>query len=194
MKAKKTMTVMLLSILSACLVCGLSACGGTTAEPVSKEQISTDVQARDTYLAEYNLDVKSFSVSQRQTNTEDKIDSVRCRLTATNGEISYSAEYTVTYVLFKDEWTFENFSKETSSVTPLYSPTEADAEAWIREDMRSKNVAVYEIIIHKAIVSDAGTDIDYPFGVLKEGKGIGSASGELARCGILSYHFDPYSG
>lgn len=184
MKTKRTVSVMLLVMLSACLLCGLTACGNKAVEPVSKEQISSDVQARDAYFAKYDLEVTYVSILQRQTNTDNKIDTttVRCSVNASNSDFSYSAEYEMEYVLFKDNWALENYNKESSSAVPLQYPTKEDAEIWLRKET-GRDIKTFE-----AIIKDTKCDVDFPFAVYQ------ANSEKYSGQGVLSYHFDPTSG
>lgn len=127
--------IVFITILTFCLILGLSACGGNTSGGKTSErtenQISEDVQAKDDYFSNYNLKVDSFSISKRQTNQEDKTDFVWCTVAASNNTLSYSAEYKLTYVLYNDGWLLEEYVQESSSVTPKSMLSEDEAMALV---------------------------------------------------------------
>ena len=134
-RTRSAANVISITILSFCLILGLSACGGNTSGGKNSErtenQISSDVQAQDDYFNTYSLKVDSFSISKRQTNREDKTDFVWCAVTASNNAISYSAEYKLTYVLYNDGWLLEEYTQESSSVTPKSMLTLDEAMALV---------------------------------------------------------------
>lgn len=184
MKAKRTVSVMLLVMLSACLL-GLTACGNkavepaSAVEPVSNEQITSDVQARDAIFEKYDLEVNYFSITQNQISTDDKIDTdtVRCSVSASSSDLSYTAEYEIKYILFKDNWELENYCKEASSAVPLQYPTKEDAEPYLRKQTGRP------LEVKEAIIQDTEYDVLFPFSYTQ-------ANGQ----GVLSYHFDVESG
>ena len=140
MKTKKVVTPMLLLMLSICLIYGLTACGGT-AKGKSEKQIEDDIAEallKDAALGEYHLEITSFSVSKRQTNTEDKTDFVWFEVDAignlgnnTDHKFSCSIECEAAYGLYNDGWRLDTFSGVVlaSSIKPLYYPTQEQAES-----------------------------------------------------------------
>lgn len=188
MKAKNVIASMLLSILLVCLICGLSACGGKTNEK-TENQISKDIQTQDNYFSSCNLKVKSFSITKRQTNPKDKNDFVWCKVTASNSDFLYSAEYKVTYVLYNDGWILEEYNKESSSIEPSYYPTIEQAEALMREYYENHERKYEEITVYNPTQED--TTMTFPCRV--------SSTNDALHLPYYSdyavrYQFDPQSG
>ena len=180
-----------------CAALSLSACDSTTKEK-TEDHISTDIQAQDSYFSDYNLKIGSFSISKRQTNTDDKNDFVWCQATATNSDFSYSAEYKVTYVLYNEGWMLESCSKESSSIKPLHSPTSEDAMDVIYERCSDRIPDIKDIVtLYAANVSESGIDVNYPY--LIPARPVYDDRGNFITDGwpetrAVFYHFEPQSG
>ena len=197
MKRKNIIVVISIMILAVCLMCGLAACDSTPKEK-TEDQVSADIQAQDNYFSDYNLKVRSFSISKRQTNADDKNDFVWCQITAANDDFSYTAEYRVAYVLYNEGWILEDCSKESSSIKPSHYPTEKEAMDIIYELHSDKIPTIKDIVtLYAAIISESGVDVTYPY--LIPSRPMYSSSGQyigdsVARTRAIFYHFEPQSG
>lgn len=188
MRVKITLKTMLCLILTVCMVCGLSACGNKAHEK-TEDQISEDIQTQDDYFINCNLKVDSFSIAKRQTNPDDKNDFVWCKVTASNSDFLYSAEYKVTYVLYNDGWILEGYSKESSSIEPSYYPTIEQAEALMREYYENREKEYEEITVYTPTQED--TTVTFPCRV----SGFFDAIPRPWYSDFaIRYQFDPQSG
>lgn len=197
MRGPFTAKAIFYAALAICAVFCLSACDSTPKEKTS-DQISADIRAQDSYFSDYNLKFGSFSISKRQTNTDDKNDFVWCQVTATNSDFSYSAEYKVIYVLYNEGWKLEDCSKESSSIKPLHSPTSEDAMDVIYELHSDKIPDIKDIVtLYAANVSESGIDVNYPYLIpsrpMYNSHGTYTGDSAALTCAIF-YHFEPQSG
>lgn len=186
---------MIIAILIAYLICGLSACASKTSGKTEK-QISSDIQEQDDYFNTYNLKVDSFSVSKRQTNLEDKNDFVWCEVTASNDLFSYSAQYKLTYVLYNEGWLLEEYNQEGSSVVPIAAPTQTqdDAMALVLADWEQSdksNVSESHIIAKSSLQKESDLTYAYYFRMAwKNRHGLDGIDVDYA----VYYHFDLTAG
>ena len=189
MKTKKVVTTVLLLVLAICLIYGLSACGGTT-KGKSENQIKDDIAEtllKSATLGDYNLEITSFSITKRQTNTEDKTDFVWCEVAATGNmgknidhKFSCSIECEATYGLYNDGWRLDTYSGVVvaSSIKPLYYPTQEEVEyAAKHPDM---GFIPNRVEIHD-MIQKSDTEVVYP---------IVRYYGEKGEEAKLTYKFD----
>lgn len=110
----------------------LSACGGPS--EASEDEILSDIQENDEYFSTYGLIMDSFEITKRQTNEADKTDYVWANIEASNDDFTYTAEYTLTYVLYNDGWVLENCSTDTYDYMGLHPETisQEDAEQIVK--------------------------------------------------------------
>ena len=176
MKTNRVVTTMLLLVLSICLIYGLTACGGTT-KGKSEKQIKDDIAEtllKDAALGKYNLEITSFSVSKRQTNTEDKTDFVWFEVDAignlgnnTDYKFSCSIECEATYGLYNDGWRLDTFSGVVlaSSIKPLYYPTQEQVKKEVSRGIIPTRVEVQDMI------QKSDTEVVFPVVAYYDGSG-----------------------
>ncbi len=86
------------------MLCSLTACGNSAK---SEKEIAIEVSAADSIFLEHDLELTSYNIEKRQTNTEDKNDLVWLSITGNNGVFEYTADYQAVYVLYNDGWLLE---------------------------------------------------------------------------------------
>lgn len=173
---QRTAKSILLTMLAICMTLGLTSCGGST-KGKTENQVKTDISevlSQGTFSG-YNLNVSSFSVSKRQTNTEDKTDFVWCDVTATGtiyetDEFSCSIECEVTYVLYNDGWQLDTYTCEIvpSSIKPLSYPTQEKVEYAAKHpdfDFIPTRVEIHDMI------QKSDTEVVYPVDRYYDGTG-----------------------
>ncbi len=116
-----------LIVLFVVLISALTACGGIGVK--TDDEISADIQTNDEYFGSFDLAVESIEISKRQTNEADKTDYVWATIYASNDEFSYTADYSMTYVLYNDGWQLEEFYLENQSYLGSHPESVEQAEA-----------------------------------------------------------------
>ena len=109
------------------LILSLAACGGIGVK--TDDEISSDIQTMDEYFGNFDLAVDSIEISKRQTNEADKTDYVWATIYASNDEFSYTADYSMTYVLYNDGWQLEEFYLENQSYLGSHPESVEQGEA-----------------------------------------------------------------
>lgn len=99
----KSLVHILLSLVLIVFLCGCSP------QAKSENEILQDIAKKDPTFAEYDLIVESHTISKRQTNKDQKTDYVWITVYATCPEFSYTADYTLEYVLYNDGWLLEDY-------------------------------------------------------------------------------------
>lgn len=160
-------------------------------EKPSKEKLSNDIQSLDTYFSQFGLEIDSLSFSSVPSDS-DSLSTFQCSVTASNSDFSYSAKYELTYVLFKDEWEFEDYSMVTSSIKPHNYPSNEGVEALVLAQAQAyyRDGYTYLVEVDEPITPENEPIIIYPTEIYVSNGGMYN----LNRGCIFTYHFDPFSG
>lgn len=125
---KKTTILVVICLISLIISILLIGAGEKTA---SNEQIMTDIKREDSYFSNYGLDVKSFEVTQRQTNIDEKTDCVWVYVEALNSDFTYTCDYNLTYILYNEGWVLEEYYEYDSR--QYQALTEPDKDSIVKE-------------------------------------------------------------
>lgn len=106
-----------------------SSCSNTDSEA----EIWDTIIAEDSFFSDYSLDIDKKEITQRDTSTERGFDIVYAKLTASNKDFIYEAEYTLDYNLYDDGWRLDDFT-HSYEVIPAYDCPESVSEAAVRKE------------------------------------------------------------
>lgn len=123
----------LLIFLFIILLLGVAGCGKSTKD---KKEILQDLQSECDIFAQNNLDIISFEITNRKTNSEGKRDVVYCYIVAQNENMKYLCDYTITYFLYDQGWFIEEILDDNEQFIPLYtSITQSQASEEVEESL-----------------------------------------------------------
>lgn len=106
-KTLTIVTILLIIIIVILLVILLR--GSISKSAVTEKQILGYITEKDDFLSEYNLDVESYEITERKTDSRAGEDKVKIGLTASNYDFSYMASYKFLFGLYDDGWQLEDW-------------------------------------------------------------------------------------
>ncbi len=110
-------------------VCLLSSCG---VKAKTEKEVIADLQASRWFISE-NLEIKSYEITKRQTDIENKKDLIYVMVRAENADVVCDLSYTMTYVLYNDGWVLETVYRDYEGVWTFGGLTTEHIEADILE-------------------------------------------------------------
>lgn len=99
---------------------------------VSRDQILEDIAANESFVEDYDMEIKDFSESQHETNKETGRDYVRALVTLENDYFRYQGSYSLYYVKYDDGWRLHRYDQDMISAT---AKVEMDRSR-VKEDAR----------------------------------------------------------
>lgn len=119
MNMKKVISTMLLLVLLSTLLTG---CNST----VDEKQIQEDLEADSQFdFLKDNEKIEKLVIEKRQTEKEQKVDTIWCTITTADTEISYQKDAVLTYGLYdKGGWILDDISINEIIKTPLKGVSE----------------------------------------------------------------------
>lgn len=132
---------------------------GCTPKEKSEKEILEDLQAEDSLYQEYGLKIDSSEITKRQTNPDSKTDYVWIRVSASNSDFIYNADYKLEYRLYNDGWLLDDYWRDDYNYKPLSYPTDEDALAEIKANYSdAKYEGKYDGCSYIVSGSDQGMD------------------------------------
>jgi len=121
---KKRIFTMICTII---LAAALTGCANT----VNEKQIQTDLETNTQFdFLKEGESIDELVIDKRQTDKEEKIDTIWCTITTADEEISYEKNVVLIYGLYdKGGWILDDVIINESTKTPLKGIEEADIEA-----------------------------------------------------------------
>lgn len=147
-------------LLSVCLLLVfLCACGAV--KEVTEEQMAADLFSDDAFY-EFRyinpMEIKKLEVEKRQTNVEDKVDTVWVQVAAQSDSAAGIMRYVMTYGLYNDGWHLDEVEEnraEAWSFTPTKGPSEELIAQWLPDGV--------EIIDDTLWLEDGQENITYSY-------------------------------
>ena len=88
----------------------------------SEEEILQDIVFEDEIFQAYgNLEVKTFLITERKSDSENKSDDISFILKANNEDFVYEITGEIYYCLYDQGWVVDNVSRNEKKITPLRS-------------------------------------------------------------------------
>lgn len=109
------------AILALACLLTLAACRSRS-KLVDEKVIRNDIMCQDDVIYSSEMSMKSFQISKRQTNEDDKVDFVWVDFTAENEDCRYVVSCKLTYGLYNDGWLLDNYEVLDQSMEYLNSP------------------------------------------------------------------------
>lgn len=132
---------------------------GCTPKEKSEKEILEDLQIEDSMYQEYGLKIDSSEITKRQTNPDSKTDYVWIRVSASNSDFIYNADYKLEYRLYNDGWLLDDYWRDDYNYKPLSYPTEEDALAEIKANYSDAQYeGKYDECSYTVSGSDQGMD------------------------------------
>ena len=129
---RKTVRSILLPVAAVLMALALCACTGRS---VSQEQMMEDIRKYDSYLDQWNMTMDSFQELERLTDSKQGTDWAKIAVQASCPEVSYRADYILSYDRFDQGWVCTGPALQNPQVRPLDLETHGgeDLEAWLVE-------------------------------------------------------------
>jgi len=184
----KKMYFIFLAITALALL--LTSCGNTVA---NEKRIQEDLTNYSGFLNE-GEEIKKVEIGKRQTEEENKIDTIWGYITTEDGECSYKKAVVLTYGLYdKDGWILDDVSvssKKEWVITPLTGIQEDDIPASLKNQFIKVNGEQWEIKPQSISISQHDTDLENRTDTIKAKliieDAVQKATGELT----LGYYFE----
>lgn len=147
MNGKTKVYSIVLALMLAVVLCG---CG--TKEKPEKEVIA-DLQASRWFISE-TLEIKSYEITKRQTDVENKRDIVYVTVHTNEPEMTCDLSYVMEYVLYNDGWVLEAVRKDEEGTWLLQGlTTERIAEDVVADDEFYENLKIKSCVIEEEVDS-----------------------------------------
>lgn len=128
MTTKRKWSGIVLALMLALVLCG---CG--TKEKPEKEVVA-DLQASRWFISE-NLEIKSYEITKRQTDVENKKDIIYVTVHTNEPEMTCDLSYVMEYVLYNDGWVLEAVRKDEEGMWSI----EGLKEEQLLEDIKQRD-------------------------------------------------------
>lgn len=94
----------------------------------SEKDVASDLQADSRFFSAAEIQITDFTISKRQTATENRRDMVWITVSASNEDISCKLSYIMTYNLYNSGWLLDDVERDydgTWEINPLHGINEA---------------------------------------------------------------------
>lgn len=186
----RILTILLMIMLSILL----TGCASTANEKQIQSDLETNTQFD--FLSEEEK-IEKLVIDKRQTDKEQKVDTIWCTVTTADAEVSCEKSIVLTYGLYdKDGWILDNISVNKSSEwikTPLKGISEED----ILKSLKGQNISVngerWEISADSIVdisIGEHDTNLEEKIDVVTVDLKLDAAVEEAAGQLIVNYKFD----
>lgn len=128
MKTKNKVIVGILVLISIVILLN-----NNSEKKVDDDCIKTDIQTEDSAFIKHGLVIDSLNIIERKTTEDGSLDMICLIVTASNDELTYTAQYDIVYAKYQDGWHLEGFQNSTYDyVSKIECPISIVEEA-IRE-------------------------------------------------------------
>ncbi len=128
-----------------CLIAILTAWlfQGCNAHPVkSEENILSDIKGNDEYFALYNLKIADYAIISRLTSTERMTDDIELNVTASSEDFSYTAKYSLNYLLYDNGWILNAYEKTECD----YSASKSMSQHTVKEGLLNLAPNTFDVL------------------------------------------------
>lgn len=119
----------------------MTGCGGT--KGVAASQIMSDIENSYEFL-QYDVEISDVTIIKRQTNVENKTDSVYVSVYGKNDYYEVVKNYQLTYELYNEGWILENIWSYYDASYPERIDTLRGPSDWARDDLLDFDITLYD--------------------------------------------------